>query len=58
MAQNLRMVGLKCQSTCYGLSCVPHHPSEDHVETLTPNVTAFGDRAFNEAINKVIKVGL
>lgn len=45
-------------SKCYGLNCVSSKKS--YVETLTLNVTVFGDKASWEVIkvNKIIRVGL
>lgn len=40
---------IKLISLCYGLNCVPHSPNSD-VEPLTPNVTIFRERDFNDII--------
>lgn len=37
---------------CYGLNMTPPSPPNSHVEVLTPKITVFGDRVFEE-INAV-----
>lgn len=46
----------KDMDPCYGLHCVPPN---SYVEALTPSVTVFGDRAYQEVrrVEEIIWVG-